>query len=180
MRCGSALSTAEYRRARRRLVRLTAEVLAATPETPAEHPVDRSAGKGGPAPPPENKVCQSADPTSAIGLLLAATRFGPRRAEASGTAEIESVLRHTFASHLAMRGVPLKVIQELLGHASIVNTMIYAHLTPHVARDAVRVLDRARSREPAPNSAPTSSPPPAIPVDVATDWRKPPDRPVTN
>jgi hypothetical protein len=37
-----------------------------------------------------------------------------------------------------------KVIQELLGHASIVTTMIYAHLAPHVARDAVRVLDRAR------------------------------------
>lgn len=46
---------------------------------------------------------------------------------------------------MAMRGVPLKVIQELLGHASIATTMIYAHLAPHVARDAVRVLDRARS-----------------------------------
>ena len=78
-----------------------------------------------------------------------------------------------------MRGVPLKVIQELLGHASIVTTMIYAHLTPHVARDAVRVLDRARPREHAPNSAPTSAPPPAIPVEVATDWRNPPDRPLT-
>jgi len=39
-----------------------------------------------------------------------------------------------------MRGVPLKVIQELLGHASIVTTMIYAHLAPHVARDVVRVF----------------------------------------
>jgi len=35
------------------------------------------------------------------------------------------VLRHTFASHLAMRGVPLKVIQELLGHATIQMTMRY-------------------------------------------------------
>jgi len=54
--------------------------------------------------------------------------------------------RHTFASHLAMRGVPMKVIQELLGHASIVTTMRYAHLAPHVAREAVRLLDRGISR----------------------------------
>jgi integrase len=94
------------------------------------------------------------------------------------------VLRHTFASHLAMRGVPLKVIQELLGHASIVTTMIYAHLAPHVARDAVRVLDRARPPAtpptPAANSAPASSSPPAIPVEVAKDWQNPADGPLTN
>jgi len=55
------------------------------------------------------------------------------------------VFRHTFASHLAMRGATLKVIQELLGHASIVMTMRYAHLAPEVSRDAVRLLDSARS-----------------------------------
>jgi len=51
------------------------------------------------------------------------------------------VLRHTFASHLAMRGAPLKAIQELLGHASIEMTMRYAHLSPDVKRDAVRLLE---------------------------------------
>lgn len=94
------------------------------------------------------------------------------------------VLRHSFASHLAMRGVPLKVIQELLGHASIVTTMIYAHLAPHVARDAVRVLDRARLPGAGPAPAGNSAGDPAIvstiPVAVATDWRKSPDEPVTN
>lgn len=50
-------------------------------------------------------------------------------------------LRHTFASHLAMRGAPLKAIQDLLGHATIQMTMRYAHLAPEVARDAVRLLD---------------------------------------
>ena len=55
------------------------------------------------------------------------------------------VLRHTFASHLAMRGVPLKVIQELLGHATIQMTMRYGHLSPDVSRDAVRLLDQLGS-----------------------------------
>ena len=89
------------------------------------------------------------------------------------------MLRHTFASHLAMRGVPLKAIQELLGHASIVTTMRYAHLAPHVARDAVRLLDRARPPVAPPNSAPASSAP-AIPARVAKDWRNSPDDAVTN
>jgi integrase len=50
-------------------------------------------------------------------------------------------LRHTFASHLSMQGVPLKAVQELLGHATIEMTMRYAHLSPHVPRDAVKLLD---------------------------------------
>lgn len=53
------------------------------------------------------------------------------------------VLRHTFASHLAMRGAPLKAIQELLGHASMEMTMRYAHLSPDARRDVVRLLDDA-------------------------------------
>ncbi len=51
------------------------------------------------------------------------------------------VLRHTFASHLVMKGVPLKAVQELLGHATIDETMRYAHLSPAVLRTAVSVLD---------------------------------------
>ncbi|MBI5508385.1 MAG: tyrosine-type recombinase/integrase [Deltaproteobacteria bacterium] len=47
---------------------------------------------------------------------------------------------HTFASHLVMRGVTLKAVQELLGHASIDMTMRYAHLSPDVRRSAVDVL----------------------------------------
>lgn len=49
-------------------------------------------------------------------------------------------LRHTFASHLAMEGVPIPVIRELLGHASISTTMIYSHLSPEVHKAAISKL----------------------------------------
>lgn len=51
------------------------------------------------------------------------------------------VLRHTFASHLAMRGAPAKAIQELMGHASIETTNRYMHLSPIVRQDVVKLLD---------------------------------------
>jgi len=51
------------------------------------------------------------------------------------------ILRHTFASHLVMRGAPIRAVQELLGHSTILMTMRYAHLAPEVAREAVQLLD---------------------------------------
>jgi len=50
-------------------------------------------------------------------------------------------LRHTFASHLVMRGASLKAVQELLGHATMEMTLRYSHLTPEVRREAVELLD---------------------------------------
>jgi integrase len=50
-------------------------------------------------------------------------------------------LRHTAASHLAMRGRPLKEIQEVLGHKSFSMTLRYAHLSPMHLRRAVESLD---------------------------------------
>jgi site-specific recombinase XerD len=49
-------------------------------------------------------------------------------------------LRHTFASHLVMKGVPLKVVQELLGHKDIKTTMRYAHLAPGYLEAGVNSL----------------------------------------
>lgn len=50
------------------------------------------------------------------------------------------VLRHTFASHLVMRGVPLAAVQALMGHSTIQMTMKYAHLAPDHLRDAIDAL----------------------------------------
>jgi len=56
-------------------------------------------------------------------------------------------LRHTFCSHLAMRGAPTRAIQELAGHQDLSTTQRYMHLSPAAIEGAIRLLDRAGSGE---------------------------------
>lgn len=56
------------------------------------------------------------------------------------------ILRHTFCSHLAMRGAPAKVIQELAGHVHLSTTMKYMHLSPGHKEQAIPLLDRRPER----------------------------------
>ena len=49
-------------------------------------------------------------------------------------------LRHSFGSHLAMAGVDIKTIAELMGHESIDTTQRYIHISSEHKRDAVEKL----------------------------------------
>ncbi len=51
------------------------------------------------------------------------------------------LLRHSFCSHLAMRGASAKAIQELAGHRDLTTTQMYMHLSPAALEDAIRLLD---------------------------------------
>ena len=91
--------------------------------------------------------------------------FARRFADAVKKAGIENFhwhdLRHTFASRLAMAGVPILAIQEALGHKNIAMTVRYAHLAPDFMADAVEKLV---PQEP---STPTTETP--IATDTRTD-----------
>lgn len=50
-------------------------------------------------------------------------------------------LRHTFASHLVMKGVDLPTVKKLMGHSDIQTTMIYAHLAQDHLSDAIDKLN---------------------------------------
>jgi len=53
--------------------------------------------------------------------------------------QMSHVLRHTFASYFMMNGGNILVLQRILGHASIVDTMKYSHFAPEHLEDAVRL-----------------------------------------
>jgi integrase len=55
------------------------------------------------------------------------------------------ILRHTFCSHLAMKGAPARAIQEVAGHADLSTTQRYMHLSPAATEDAIRLLDERQT-----------------------------------
>ena len=49
--------------------------------------------------------------------------------------------RHTFASQLVLKGVPLRTVAELLGHSDIRMTQRYSHIVAEHVEEAVEKLD---------------------------------------
>ena len=55
------------------------------------------------------------------------------------------VLRHSFASSLIIGGADLRVVQELLGHSSLITTQIYTHIEQKELRDTLYQYHPLRS-----------------------------------
>jgi integrase len=53
-------------------------------------------------------------------------------------------LRHTFITWMAERGVPLQIVQSMVGHMSVRMTRHYTHVSSQAARQAVELLDGER------------------------------------
>ncbi len=87
-----------------------------------------------------NVFCKAAGEPFTIWML----HYRLRRAlERAGIRRVRlHDLRHTFASHLVSEAVPIRQVQEWLGHSSITMTMRYSHLAPGNGAELIERLDR--------------------------------------
>ena len=85
-------------------------------------------------------LCEGAGRSLSQKMVQDRVRWAARRAKLDEQGV--HVLRHTFCSHLAMRGAPARAIQELAGHQDLSTTQRYMHLSPAAKDSAIRLLDQ--------------------------------------
>lgn len=73
-----------------------------------------------------------------IGSMTVYFKRVIRKAKLKGSLH---TLRHTYGAHLAMGGMSLRKIADLMGHSTTETTEIYAHLSPETRNDALKILD---------------------------------------
>jgi site-specific recombinase XerD len=89
----------------------------------------------------KTELGEPCDPRNALRALKAAAK----RAKLPSTVGLHT-LRHSAASVMLSAGVPLKVVSEVFGHASVAITGdIYGHVSPEVSREALTRLSDALS-----------------------------------
>ena len=116
-------------------------------------------------------------PDGALFLSTRGARLNPRAVQrivrmrgtlGAGRSDLHPhALRHTCATHMLDGGADLRVIQEMLGHASLSTTQRYTHVS---IEHLVRVYDKAHPLANSPGASPQPAPQPApVPVSAGPE-----------